>query len=397
MKQTLTDELIAAEMRMTTAGRRAVTDSELRGLFVEIRRQSATFSLRACVDGAMRVIKLGNYPQMSTAEARAACIAMRRRIGAGEEQEIAQAEQDLPFATFMEEHYLPWYALYRKASAGIGSLYHNHFLPRFRKATVGSITQSHLLKMAQDMRAKGYAPGNINRAILVLRGALRRADEWGVSAVHPSLHKRMALLPDPLRHERFLSVAEVQRLQAVLDQRGNDPLSNALRFLLYTGARKREVLDAEWSHVDLPKARWRIPVTKNGEPRTVTLSDGAVAILRAARAYQYEELGDRSRSIIYVFANPATFRPYGCIFHSWKRIREAAGIGDVRIHDLRHSFASTLVNAGVSLYEVQSLLGHRRSTTTQRYAHLAPDRLKTTVAVIDRAYGSGNHARGTGT
>jgi site-specific recombinase XerD len=107
-------------------------------------------------------------------------------------------------------------------------------------------------------------------------------------------------------------------------------------------------------------------------------------------------LGDRTRGIKFIFANPATFKPYGCIFHSWKRIREAAGIGDVRVHDLRHSFASTLVNAGVSLYEVQSLLGHRRATTTQRYAHLAPDRLKSTVALIDRAYGADGDARGLG-
>ena len=396
MKTTLSDELITRTMREITNGRSAITDTELKGLFVEIRRQSATFALRASMGGTIRIVKLGNFPQMSTAEARAACIATRRKIAAGNGSEIEEKREELAFSVFMEEHYLPWYALYRRSTTGIGSLYHNHFLPRFRRATVSSITQAHLLKMAQDMRSKGYAPGNINRAILVLRVALRRAEEWGVSAVHSSIHRRMALLPDPQRHERFLTAAEVRRLKAVLDLRGNEPLANALRFLLYTGARKREVLDAEWTHVDLPKARWRIPMTKNGEPRTVTLSEGAVDILRAARAFQYEELGDRTRGIKFIFANPATFKPYGCIFHSWKRIREAAGIGDVRVHDLRHSFASTLVNAGVSLYEVQSLLGHRRATTTQRYAHLAPDRLKSTVALIDRAYGADGDARGLG-
>ena len=88
----------------------------------------------------------------------------------------------------------------------------------------------------------------------------------------------------------------------------------------------------------------------------------------------------------WLFVNPQTHKPYRCIFHKWNRIRSELGLHDMRIHDLRHSLASTLVNNGATLYEVQKLLGHSRSATTERYAHLANHRLQRAASLIDKAY-----------
>ena len=90
----------------------------------------------------------------------------------------------------------------------------------------------------------------------------------------------------------------------------------------------------------------------------------------------------------YVFANPETTKPYVSIFCSWNTARTKAGLSDVRVHDLRHSFASLLINSGRSLYEVQKLLGHTQIKTTQRYAHLAPETLLAASNAATQAVGS---------
>ena len=159
--------------------------------------------------------------------------------------------------------------------------------------------------------------------------------------------------------------------QALLDVIGGNPM------LILTGARKREVLDAKWEDFDFIRRLWRIPTTKLGKPRHVPLSDGVLNLLSAM-----ERKGD------WVFANPKTNKPFVSIFCAWNTARAKAGLSDVRVHDLRHSFASLLINSGRSLYEVQKLLGHTQVKTTQRYAHLAPETLLAAGNAATLAVGS---------
>jgi len=135
--------------------------------------------------------------------------------------------------------------------------------------------------------------------------------------------------------------------------------------LILTGARKREVLDARWEDFDFERRLWRIHTTKLGKPRFVPMSDGVINLLETVPRHNCD----------WVFPNPKTLKPYVSIYCSWDSARREAGLGDVRIHDLRHSYASFLVNAGRTLYEVQRLLGHTQIKTTQRYAHLSHDTL----------------------
>lgn len=151
-------------------------------------------------------------------------------------------------------------------------------------------------------------------------------------------------------------------------------------WLKYTGARKREVLDARWGDVDWENLSWRIPVTKSGKVRHIPLSTGAQRLLRDRQRAQAAELQDVTTS--FIFANPETLKPFVSIYYSWDTARKQAGLPEVRMHDLRHSFASFLVNAGRSLYEVQELLGHADIRTTSRYAHLSRERLNAAVEVI---------------
>jgi hypothetical protein len=121
------------------------------------------------------------------------------------------------------------------------------------------------------------------------------------------------------------------------------------------------VTRARWEDVDWEKRTLLVPVSKSGKPRTIALNAAAIALLRSTPS---------DSASPYIF--PTQLSGF---FHPWNRIRRRAGLADVRLHDLRHSFASFLVNQGVSLYVVQGLLGHTQVSMTQRYAHLAPQTL----------------------
>jgi integrase len=386
MKQRLTDTLIERQQQSVGSGRLTVTDMDLKGFFAEIRARSATFGLRTSVGGKMHSIKLGNYPVISTEDARTLCLDRKRALAMGEQNTVLNPRKEMQFTDFVHQHYLPWYKMYRRSSVNFVKTYRNHLRPRYGDMMLHDITRQHIQQLAADLREGGYAASTVNNVVLMLRGVLKRADEWDIARVHPSIFKSAPLLQVNNTQERFLSQAEALRLQRELDRLGNTPIANAIRFLLYTGSRKRETLDAEWRSIDFERKTWRIQITKSGKPRTVYLTDHAMRILAGARAYQSQHSAENDPSR-WIFANPLTGKPYGCIYYTWNAVRCRAGLADVRLHDLRHSFASTLVNAGVSLYEVQHLLGHAKSTTTQRYAHLAKSKLQETVQVVDRVYG----------
>jgi integrase len=147
-----------------------------------------------------------------------------------------------------------------------------------------------------------------------------------------------------------------------LNTDSNRTVCHIILFLLSTGARLNEALQATWGHIDVDRRVWRIPITnsKSGKVRAVPLNDSAIGVLN-----QLDTKGQ------FVFINRKTGLPYTTIQKVWNRLRRAAGLGHVRLHDLRHSYASMLVNSGRTLYEVQQILGHSNPKVTQRYSHLS--------------------------
>lgn len=170
--------------------------------------------------------------------------------------------------------------------------------------------------------------------------------------------------------DRFLSSAEAARLLAAADASLNPQLGNIVRLLLLTGARKRELLDAQWEHFDLDRRAWFIPTSKTGKSRYVPLSQAALDVI--------EKL-PRFKRCPWLLPNPETRRPYTDIKHPWETARAAAGLDGLHIHDLRHSAASFMINAGIDLFAVGKVLGHADHQSTMRYAHLANDTLLAAV------------------
>ena len=176
---------------------------------------------------------------------------------------------------------------------------------------------------------------------------------------------------------------QARRLRDFVHMNGEDEVVLLIGFLMYTGARRHEAMNSEWQHINLGDKDWYVPITKSGKPRHIVLNGKAIEIIQRAEKLQLKKHGHIMQ---WLFVNPQTHKPYRCIFHKWNRIRNELGLQNMRIHDLRHSFASTLVNNGATLYEVQKLLGHSRSATTERYAHLANHRLQRAASLIDKAY-----------
>jgi len=167
--------------------------------------------------------------------------------------------------------------------------------------------------------------------------------------------------------ERFLTEAELRALFLALDQEPNQIAASAIALLAATGARRSEAMKAKWEHVDVERRLWVVPVSKSGRRRHIPLSDAALRIL--ARQ-------PRPDGCPWVFPGKDRQKPIGCLRNAWRSVKERAGLPtDLRLHDLRHTFASTLVSKGRTLYEVSQLLGHSQMSMTMRYAHLAPQRL----------------------
>ena len=193
------------------------------------------------------------------------------------------------------------------------------------------------------------------------------AIERGLCADNPARGVKKA----PVRKvERFLSEAEIARLAAALDaeaaRTGNPYPSAAIKLLLLTGCRRGEIVSLRWEHVDFERECLRLPDSKTGA-KVVYLSAPARALLG-----ELPRMAGNSRVIPGVKAESAS----AAIDNAWPGIREAAGLTDVRLHDLRHSFASVGAAGGLSLPIIGALLGHKHATTTARYAHLSADPLR---------------------
>ena len=240
------------------------------------------------------------------------------------------------------------------------------------------VSKHDVIAFHHGIRAKGKAVGTANRCLIMLRYALNLAVRWEIPGVTKNPTKDIPLFADPNKKERFLSQDEAQSLYIAVQASVNPMLQYIVPMLILTGARKREVLDAKWEEFDLDRRQWRVSVTKAGKPRYIPLSDGVVQLLSTMP----------HDNDTWVFPNPKTEKPFVSIFYSWNTARKKAGLADVRIHDLRHSFASFLVNAGRSLYEVQKILGHTQIKTTQRYAHLSQDTLCEAANEATKAVGN---------
>ncbi|MBN98158.1 MAG: integrase, partial [Gemmatimonadetes bacterium] len=200
---------------------------------------------------------------------------------------------------------------------------------------------------------------------------------WGLRPDNSNPAKNIDRYKEEKR-ERFLTSVEVARLWSVLNSEAatfkvSQSAIAAIKLLMLTGRRLNEVLKLKWEWVDFEAKVLRLPDTKSGA-LLVSLGDPAVLVLSELKAAGLDET--------FVIAGQRKNAPLVNLQKPWRLIRSMAGLNDVRLHDLRHTFASVGAGMGMSLHMLGRLLGHTQEATTRRYAHLAQDPVRTAADAI---------------
>jgi integrase len=361
-------------------------DDELRGFAVRITSTGViSYLLNYSIDGRERRYAFGRYPDDFTPkQARDEARVLQSRIRQQGFDPIAskQATYNEPTISDLARDYLT-VAEKKKRESSLRQdrqMIAKIIEPRLGRLRVRNVSVMDIERLHGSLKS---TPVRANRVLALLSSMFmlgmksKKADSNPVKGVQ-RYHE------EP--RQTWLSLEQLQAIMAALALYADQVAANAIRLLIVTGARESEVLSAEWSQFDLRRGVWTKPSHHTKQKRTehVPLNDAALSILSGMK-----------RSGRYLFPS-ADGKGYRVVIRKpWKQILRAAGLAEsvvvpskrkgmtktiwkiaVRIHDLRHTFASHLVSRGASLQLVGSLLGHTQAATTHRYAHCAPEALR---------------------
>ncbi|WP_150294608.1 site-specific integrase [Sphingobium estronivorans] len=342
---------------------------KLSGFILEVRANGGkSFHLRYKDSyGRLRQMRIGPYPDISFEKAKREATKIRSRVVVGENPlEEKQAKRLVPTVQELSVRYLDYVRNYKRSHANDERALRNHILPRFGRMRLDELEPEAIAAWFRKKVEEGLSPASVNFLHVVLGYMFKLAAQWKIPGAEVNPLGTIPHFQANNARERYLTAAETERVKAAIEASPNRQLRFIVPLLLLTGARKRELLDAKWEHFDLEQRRWRIPHSKNGKARHVPLSQAALDVL--AKVPRWEGCS-------FVVPNPQTKLPYKDVFYVWNKARIEAGVPDVRLHDLRHTFASNVISNGQSLYVVGQILGHARVTTSQRYSHLSQESL----------------------
>ena len=349
----------------------------LPGLFFEQRAvndQWGTFRLRyKNAAGKTTYISIGRSCDITLAEARQKARKLKAEIQLGADPQAAHREKQkiLTWDSFFASHYLPHVKQRKRSWANDEEMHRLRVSARFGAVALNRFTRRDVQQWMNELREEGLAPATCDHYAKLIRQGLNLAVHLELLDSNPVAG--IKLFGGDNRVENVLTPEELQRLLEVLNnpKERRETVSHVIKFLLFTGARVNEALHARWSDIDLTHRTWTVQATnsKSKRRRSIPLNDAAMALLA--------ELGPKRRSEWLFNSRHGDGRGrMTTIDKVWQQIRAEAGLSSLRLHDLRHNFASMLVNSGRTLYEVQQILGHSDSKVTERYAHLSTKTLQ---------------------
>lgn len=385
-----TDALIRDGLLVPSGKRKGEwTDGIVRCLTFERRAtspQGGTWSYRPKVAGTRSYHRLGSVSELNVAEARRKALLI-----AGDVPTRNSGPMQLPVLprlaptldVYWADSFHP-YILPRKRSASKDeSLYRLYLKEKFGNVRLTDLKRQELQTYHAELLKRGLSPASADHVLKLLRSMLNRAVEWEIVERNPI--EKVEHFNFPNGRERFLNQDELQRLLLVLQKRKDPVFLLLVRWLLATGCRLGSATGATHGQVDRPNKLWRIPPThtKNGKGQVLPLNLSAMSVLEQIGVGGADE---------HLFVSMKTGKPLAYVHSFWDGIRKEADLDGLRIHDLRHSHVSSLIQGGVSLYSAQLLAGHSTSATVQRYAHMSMDALasasRAASGVIEQAMAS---------
>lgn len=295
-------------------------------------------------------------------------IQRRQSIKEGKQPEIKRIANH----TFKElaEKYLSWITG-RQLSAKVKGYIIGQLLTTFGSLPLRRFSTVIVEQLQTDLMNRGLKNSSCNKVLTILKHMFSKAVEWDmVESETLKRVRKVKLLRDDSKRLRYLSIEECQTLINSCDPHLKPIVITALN----TGMRKGEILNLKWDNIDLRHGFILLDITKNGERREIPINDTLRQSLQAIT---------RRLDSPYVFYDHVTGNRYQDVKRSFKTALRRAGIKDFHPHDLRHTFASHLIMAGVDLTTVKELLGHKTLTMTLRYSHLAPAHKVKAVDILD--------------
>ena len=321
--------------------------------------------------GKSRRMNIGKYDTLMPDQARLMARAILAQVILGNDPlEERQDKRREPTFAMLVEDYIIRHAIPNKSESTVlddKSIINKFLLPSpLRHMKVTNITKRNIEPIIINMQATPYRANRVRSLLLKM---FNLAIDWEWIEKNP-----VRAIPKYREHKRmrWLSADEIHRLMDALDASPYQQSAYAIRLLMFTGARKSEVLHAKWQDFNLQQGTWIKPAhtTKQKREETIPLSEQAIALLHTMHVDFYIESD-------YLFPSPHDAgKPVDDVRSFWLSICKIARLDNARIHDLRHSFASHLVQNGVSLPIIGRLLGHTQAQTTMRYAHLADKPLR---------------------
>ena len=364
----------------TADGREAVLwDSELKGFGVRVQRGGAKSYILHYRAGTgrgapLRKLTIGRHgspwaPETARREAKRLLGLVETGVDPAREK---IARQEAPtMGEFAERFLVEHVHAKRKGSTAVEykRLLDKLLLPVLGKRKVADVTRADVAKLHNANRG---APYQANRVLAVLSKMFNLAERWCLRPDGSNPCRHVEKFAEKKR-ERMLSAAELARLgDALAAYQGSPYAVAAVKLLVFTGARLGEVLGLKWEWIDFERGEARLPDSKTGA-KTLHLPPPALAVLTEVR---------RLDGNPYVIAGVKPGAALVNLEKPWRAIRGLAKLDDVRLHDLRHAFASVAASSGMGLPIIGKMLGHSQPATTARYAHLASDPVKAAAAAV---------------
>ncbi|BCS55609.1 site-specific integrase [Geobacter sp. SVR] len=354
------------------------SDTEVVGLKLAVGKSGRKyFYHRYRFRGVKRMMKLGEYPSLSVADARQMVHENKRQLAHDQNpaDERKRVRSVPTLGEFAKEHYLPYAQQHKRSWQDDESKLRREIGAAMGKIPLPEITTRDVMQLHAAINKK-LSASTANRYLALLSRLFSLAIQWGYLERNPVKGVKKYKEADP-RH-RYLTGEELTRFLEALDVEAGKTTANALKLLLLTGVRKMELFSLPWSEVDLDQGSIRLLYTKNGRSRMVSLNSVAHELLKKIHA-------EAVPGCPWVFPARVGNGHLVDVRKPLARAMARAELNDLRPHDLRRSFASLAVNAGVDIYQVKDLLGHSSVAVTQRaYAHLQQDTLRTASEVVGK-------------
>ncbi len=367
----------------------AVWDTEIIGFGVRRQVSRRTYVLKTTLNRQQKYMSIGTHGSPWTVEtARREAIRLLTDVRRGIDPTLPTIIIGTPTVSELCHRYLTEYAINKKPRSEYSDrrLIHNHIMPLLGSKLILGISKPDIESFRDAVRSGKTAPrdpkavqrsqrgglpvrggtGVANRCLTLLSKMFNLAEDWGLKPQNSNPVRRVKKYRE-FKKERFLSHDELARLGKVLkdaEQHRTNPFAiAAVRLLIFTGARLNEILTLRRDWVHLDRRIIVLPDSKTGR-KCIRLSEPAIEILRSLPSVENNPFVICGREIGAHIIN---------LQKTWARLRSVAGIMDVRLHDLRHTFASVAMESGHSLEVVGSILGHKTIQTTSRYAHFRQD------------------------